>query len=350
MKPPRDEPSIPAVQALHLAKLVRRWGITPAALLRGSDLDERGLTDPSKKLGVSELVQLVERARALTGEPGLGLYFGLRMQIASHGYLGFAAMTASTVGEALSLAVQFAPMLTTAFSLHLHRSGTVAALVLDEEVDLGAARDAVLLALFVGIWRIGCTLTGRELAGRADLAIREPAYFARFRATAPNVSFGQPKNQLVFDAAALDYPLATADPAALELAREQCERAIEALGFEGRVVGRARAAIPKAGGGFRSLDEIAVRLKVSTRTLKRRLASAGTSYSTLLDEARLERARELLRTERRSIDEIAESLGYSDVANFTRAFRRWTGTTPAAHRRTFREKTAKDARAPRPQR
>jgi AraC-like DNA-binding protein len=64
-------------------------------------------------------------------------------------------------------------------------------------------------------------------------------------------------------------------------------------------------------------------------------SGAGSVYARfhLLDQARLERERELLRSDRRSIDEIAERLGYSDVANFTRAFRRWTGTTPAAHRR-----------------
>src|SRR5580704_7670350 len=133
-----DEPHVAAVQALHLVELVQRWGVTSSQLLRGLDLDERELRDPSKKLGVSVLVPLVERARALTGEPGLGLYFGLRMQVASHGYLGFATMTASTVGEALDLATRFAPVITTALSLRLLRSGNVVSLVIEEEADLGS--------------------------------------------------------------------------------------------------------------------------------------------------------------------------------------------------------------------
>jgi AraC-like DNA-binding protein len=331
--PSRDLPSIPAVQALHLVELVRRWGVSPAALLRGIDLDERALSDPNRRVAADVLVPLVERARTLTGEPGLGIYFGLRMQVASHGYLGFAAMTAPTVGEALDLAARFAPVLTTAFTLRLTQTEKTAALVLDEEADFGPARDAVLFALLVGIWRIGCTLTGRELGGHAELSFPEPAYFSRFRPVAPNVRFAQARNRLVFPATTLALPLSSADPAALQLAREQCERAIEALGFEGRLVGRVRAAVSKAGGGFRTLDEVAAKLGISSRTLKRKLATRGTSYSDLLDQARLERARELLRSDRRSIEEIAETLGYSDVANFTRAFRRWTGTTPAAHRR-----------------
>ncbi len=324
---------MPAVHALHLVELVARWGVTRAALLRGLDLDERGLADPTARLGVSALVALVERARTLTAEPGLGVYFGVRMQVVSHGYLGFAAMTASTVGDALELATRFAPVLTTAFSLSLRRSGRVVSLVLDEDAELGSARDAVLLALLVGIWRIGCTLTGRELAGSAELAIPEPAYFARFRSVTQDVRFGQPRNRLVFDADVLAYRLASADPAALELAREQCERALEALGFGGREVARARAAVAKAGGGFRSLEEVAAKLRVSPRTLKRRLSEGATRYSAILDEARLERARRLLEESALSVDAIAGALGYSDTANFTRAFRRWTRTTPAAYRR-----------------
>jgi AraC-like DNA-binding protein len=329
-----EPPSVPAVQALHLADLVQRWGVSRAALFRGTGVDECELSDPSRRLPVDRIAELVERARALTGEPGLGMYFGLRMQAASHGYLGFAAMTASTLGEALDLATRFAPMLTNAFSLELRRAGTTATLVVQEEADLGAARDAILLALVIGIWRIGCTLSGVELPGTAELAFPEPTYFARFRPGVAHVQFGRDENRLVFDRSVLDYPLATADPAALSLAREQCERAIEALGFEGRVVARVKSLIPKAGGGFRSLEDVASRLKLPPRTLKRKLAAAGTGYLALLDEARLGRAERLLEATDKSIDEVAALLGYSDTANFTRAFRRWTRSTPAAYRRT----------------
>jgi AraC-like DNA-binding protein len=176
--------------------------------------------------------------------------------------------------------------------------------------------------------------TGRELPGRAELSIPEPPYFTRLRGIAPNIRFNRPANRLVFDAAFLECRLATADPAALQLARDQCERALQALGFDRGIAQRVLATI-NAKEEFCSLDEAAASLGLSPRTLKRKLGVGGTSFTALLDQARLERARELLRSER-SLEEIAESLGYSDVANFTRAFRRWTGTTPAAHRKASR--------------
>jgi AraC-like DNA-binding protein len=71
---------------------------------------------------------------------------------------------------------------------------------------------------------------------------------------------------------------------------------------------------------------------MSPRTLKRKLAACGTTYSDLLDELRQNRAVQLLGSDQLSIEAIADRLGYSDAANFGRAFRRWTGTTPGAYR------------------
>jgi AraC-like DNA-binding protein len=130
----------------------------------------------------------------------------------------------------------------------------------------------------------------------------------------------------------LDLPLVTADPAAMELARAQCDRELAAQAEAGGFVGRVREAVARAGGGFRSLDEVARRLHLSTRTLKRRLAIQGTSFSGVLDEVRQQRALLLLEDRRLALAEVADRLGYSDAANFTRAFRRWTGQTPAAFR------------------
>ena len=82
------------------------------------------------------------------------------------------------------------------------------------------------------------------------------------------------------------------------------------------------------------LDETARALGLSTRTLKRRLAAEGTDFTPLLDEQRRHRALLLLRSADLSVEAVAEQVGYSDVANFTRAFRRWSGTTPTAYRRS----------------
>ena len=81
-----------------------------------------------------------------------------------------------------------------------------------------------------------------------------------------------------------------------------------------------------------ALPEIARRVSMSPRTLKRRLAEQGTTFSELIDDARRQKALALLEDRRLTIDAIAGQLGYSDTANFTRAFRRWTGKSPGEAR------------------
>ena len=330
-----EQPSIPAAHALHLAELTARWGVTPKELFAGLSLDVDALSDPKARIPIPTVAALVTRAKALTGEPGLGFYMGLQMRISAHGYLGFAAMASSTVGEALSIAVRFAPTRTNAVALRTHRAGDVASIVIEELAPLGAATDAIIFSLVVGIQQIGEALTGKRLGGSADIAFPEPSYVARFQAMiGDRIRFGQPAHQLVFDASVLDLPLVMRDASAQRLAREQCERELDELGEGGPSVARLRAVLPRKDAGFLSLPEAATRLGVSPRTLKRRLADEGTDFSTLVDEQRRERALLLLRASDRSMEDVAEQVGYSDVANFTRAFRRWTGETPAAYRRS----------------
>jgi AraC-like DNA-binding protein len=325
---------IAAAHAQQLAELVARWGVTGDELFAGLGLDVAAVSDPRLRLPLPVFAQLAARAKALTGEPGLGFYLGLAMRVSSHGYLGFAAMASPTLRGALDLVVRFTPTRTDAIAMRAHESNGVASLVIDELTPLGEGGDMLVVSLLVGIHQIAEALTGRSIDDRADAAFPEPAYVGRFQhLVGDRMRFGQPAHQLVMDAAVLDLPLVQADPVALRLAQDQCERELDALGYDGRFAARVRGLLPRAEGAFRSLEETAALLHLSPRTLKRRLADEGAQFSSLLDEARRERALLLLRSLDLSVEAVADALGYSDVANFTRAFRRWTGTTPTGYRR-----------------
>jgi AraC-like DNA-binding protein len=331
----KDAYTLPAVFALHVIELAKRWDVPPAALLAelGAGATEDSLAEPGARLSVDEFARFVTRARELTREPGIGIYAGMQMRVSAMGYLGFAALSAPTARDALDLAQRYSATLTEAFAVRLVVDGATASLVIEERADFGAARDTIVIALVIGIWQIGCALTGRALTGVADFAFPPPSYVLRFAALGPTARFGQPANRLVFDASLLDLPLTMADPAALRLAREQCERELGALGADVELTRKARALIAKRERGVPSIDEAANELGVSARTLKRKLAARGVAYSTLVEEEQRDKALLLLRSSDATIPEIADRLGYSDVANFARAFRRWTGTTPAAYRR-----------------
>ncbi|MBL8895435.1 MAG: AraC family transcriptional regulator ligand-binding domain-containing protein [Rhizobiales bacterium] len=80
------------------------------------------------------------------------------------------------------------------------------------------------------------------------------------------------------------------------------------------------------------IDHVAAVIGLGSRTLQRRLQKRGLDYSEMVAEARLAMARKLLCDRNIAVIEIAQELGYSDAANFTRAFRRWTGLAPSTYR------------------
>lgn len=113
---------------------------------------------------------------------------------------------------------------------------------------------------------------------------------------------------------------------------EQLRRAAPANDFAGSLRQVISSLLPQGNPQVAIVAEVA---GLSTRTLQRRLTESNLSYSRLLEEARLETAMDLLRHPDIKIVEVALELGYSDAANFTRAFRRWTGNSPQATRRSL---------------
>lgn len=330
---PRD-PTIPGAYALQLVELVSRWDVSPDDLFVGTGLSLDTLGDPTTRISIPVAAQVLRRASELTGEPNLAAFLGKQMRLSWHGFLGFAALSASNVREAIALGERFAAIRTPAMRLRLYESGETASLVLEARFDDEEVRRFVLLLLVVGLTEIAQTITGAPVHGSADVDFPEPPGMT-YRRPEGTVRWGQPSTRLIFPASFLDAPLVMADPVATRLAREQCERELSALGSVGGTEARIRALLEARANDAQppTVDEVARRLSLSTRTLKRQLAAVGTTFSDILDDWRKDRAVLLLDRRDRSLEQIAADLGYSDVANFTRAFRRWTGKTPAGFRR-----------------
>jgi AraC-like DNA-binding protein len=325
------EADIPGANVADLLRLVTLWKVPVEKVLAGTGLTEAALREPGSRVSLDVCADIVERAQALTGEPALPLHMGMQMRLSSHGFLGFAAGASATLREALALAERFAATRTSALGITSHIHGRVVSVVFEERVPLGRLREFAVLTLMVGIWQIAQALTGKQLIGLAECAFPAPGYLPRLGAsTSEMIRFDQPAHRLVFDVSILDVPLRSPDPVALALAREQCERELRALVDSG-FVARVRGAIDGPD-GLRALPEVARSLHVSTRTLKRKLAGHGTTFTALVDDLRRQRALLLIDDASLSLAEVATKLGYSEPPNFTRAFRRWTGASPAEYR------------------
>ena len=320
---------LPGAYIRDLVELTGRWSVAPEALLADLPITAAALADPTTRVPLKVCEAIIARAHALTHEPALAFHVGTQMRLSSHGFLGFAAMTAGTVREALELATKFASTRTSAISLALHIEGDTASVVIEERTPLGDMREFLVVALLVGIWQLGQALTGGPLDGYAECAFPAPGYAAAMP-LAGRLRFERPAHRLVFAASVLGLPFVTADPVATKISTAQLERELANV-VDAGLPSRIRALFA-ARSDFPPITEVAKQLRMSTRTLKRKLAEHGTTFSALRDDQRRQRALLLLENRDLSIGEIATKLGYSELPNFTRAFRKWTGKTPNAYR------------------
>jgi AraC-like DNA-binding protein len=126
-----------------------------------------------------------------------------------------------------------------------------------------------------------------------------------------------------------------ANPVASQLALTQCEQELQRFGLDKPFIAQVKALMFDEKQGFATLEQVAQRLHMSERTLKRQLAKYEATYSELVEESRKQKAFDLLTDASQSLEDISEYLGYSDIANFTRAFKRWTEQTPSAYRKSL---------------
>jgi len=142
-------------------------------------------------------------------------------------------------------------------------------------------------------------------------------------------------DEIIFSRESADYPVVTADPYLEQLCVRVCDETLAGLGkketgpLKVRVENAIAGLLPH---GEMNFEAVATELGMSLRTLSRKLASEGHSFSRILDDLRLALARRYLAESDMPISEIAWLLGYSEVANFTHAFHRWTGTNPRTER------------------
>jgi AraC-like DNA-binding protein len=147
-----------------------------------------------------------------------------------------------------------------------------------------------------------------------------------------SIEHDAPCNALVVPAELLQLPL-EGDPHLQRLARGQLDAQLQALPIEPRsLLDQVRARLAARLHGDASLERIAHDLSLNARTLQRQLEAEHSSFQQLLDEARHAQAIKLLHDPALRVDAVAARLGYADATSFRRAFRRWTGLTPARYR------------------
>ncbi len=144
------------------------------------------------------------------------------------------------------------------------------------------------------------------------------------------VTFGHACSEIELEPAVLRLPIRDEDPAMSRLMERYAEEWLARLGGQASLVEQIRRHIyTELGNGVPSAEAIARPLGLSERSLSRRLRAEGLSYLEIVDSVRRELALVYLRNRSLKMAEVAFLLGFSELSAFYRAFRRWTGMTPA---------------------
>ncbi|MCD8521337.1 MAG: AraC family transcriptional regulator [Saccharospirillaceae bacterium] len=323
----------------QLIELLAQQGINTSQLAQGTGLSGKTLASAQEYISPLQYHKVVENALALSGDPLLGLEHGKRMNISSHGFLGFAIMASDTLGQALSLAIRYARTRTLLADIRFIHDHDSAIIQINRLAAMPSTFSFVVQNIISTLVTISRFLTqnSEELTAVAkftDAAVRPASCYEGILGIP--VMFNQPHNQLCIPAWLLDIPVSTANTTARRMAEAECEKQLAELDRGQDLVTQIRRRLDRMD-AFPTLTVMASTLNSSPRTINRQLAQLNTTYQNIIDEARREQALQLLLESNASVEDIAQQLGYNDPSNFGRAFRRWLGESPRAFRKRARE-------------
>jgi len=268
----------------------------------------------------------------LTGDPYVGLHVGAGFRMDQLGVVGPAIAHAADLHAGLEVLVRLVRLVIRHAQLELaHEPGEGGLLYTMPELRTRHGVDIIFAAALTAARES----TDRYLVPTTiDFQIDEPPepkVYDRFFGVRPR--WGQPDCRLFFSEADLALPMRGADPSLVALLTDHAPELVWGGDPGGPRVSSLESAFRAAlDEGEPTLSATARHLGVSERTLQRRLREHETTFGDLRAELLCKHAKELLRDEDLTIDEIASRLGYGKRSAFDRAFRRWTGATPAAYR------------------
>lgn len=319
-----------------LCLLLERHGVDLTACLQAAGIDPSLCREDEALISYQQYTLLIIQATCRYPVPWLGLDLGRQLHLGYQGPIGLAALTSATLRQAAAVCQRYYHVLGPLLSLETRFVGDDLILQVNEGWDMGPLRALGMECFFVGLYDALRDLLGvGHLDSVFHFAYPAPAYAEMYAQMLGNPClFGQVAHQMRLSRHWLDEPPRLAQPATFRLALAACDALLERTRHRGSIVTQLRRLPVVSEAGVLSVEQAAQRLYMSERTLKRQLARLATTYQKVVDDVRLELAAELLSQSDCSVAEVSERLFFSDVANFRRAFRRWTGMAPSE----FREK------------
>ena len=274
---------------------------------------------------------------ATTGIEALGLKSGSRFDLSDHGLLGYAVNCCKNLRKALEVFCNFSPIVG-GYQAKLHTDPGSSEASLQFSNTLSGLREDLLrfhveetFAVWYGIAR---KWSGpHQWFNEVHFEFSPPPYARLYEEffQCP-VRFNETGNRFIFSRDFLSLPFINYNEHLFRMTVTQCRQLLDDMPPTGDVADQVRTLLTRYPGRLPNFEEVCRHFNVSTATLRRRLAKEGTNYQQLLKTFRVQMAGRYLRETHLSVNEIAYLTGYSDAANFTRAFRSVEGRSPNQYR------------------
>lgn len=320
-----------------LIKMAAEEGVDVGELLADTGIPETALQLEDYKASATQLEALMNNIVRLC-RPGITFDYGTRLNLSAFGIVGYAALSSPTTRDALNIASQYMPIVMPLLDIQLDESDSEASIVLELTYPIeNQAGQALLEVTLASLYTMASfvllnNMPRVKLEVQHQLRQHQIDYAGQMNV---DIEGECERNRIIFPADVLNFPLPLADQATFTMSVKQCDEIMENLPKLDRSLstGIQRRLLHNEG-ELPSQEDIAKELFMSVRTLHRLLRREGTSFREITNETLMLRAKRMLEQDAMSVSQIALELGYSDSANFTRAFRNQTGATPSEYRKS----------------
>jgi len=320
----------PSSWAKAIADTLIEQGVDASAVFEEVGMDYQLLKDKEARYWQDCITQLWHKSVELTGDTLIGLKVGAHIHMTSYPTLGYSLMSCKNLKESCERLFRYQQLLAEGFHFSFRKEDKVYCLTFDilpcQLTPSVQAMDATLSSFLTFIrW-----VTGQRIEPlSAHLKRTKPEDLQEFETVfSCPIQFNSSNNCLYFSEADMEFPLPTADETISKIHDANANRYLEQkIGGEFSTKVR-HILIEYLPSGEPKLEQISIRLNVSSSTLKRRLLTENTNFKALLDNTREQLAIAYLENKDLTLTEITYLLGFSENSAFNRAFKRWKSVSP----------------------
>lgn len=334
--------TMPMIHLIRAQEVLEEYGFELTDYLEAGGLPTNLLEGNAQEVSEESYYALFDHLLKSVDVQGLGLKIGQKFSFADYGILGYAMLSCPTLYDAIKTIVRYQEIIGSYYvteSLHVEKDmAYISVLCRETLLQKDLLRFEVEKSFSQWITpRVIITKAKDFRLHRVDFTFEDPGYCELYQSLFKcPVYFNQPANRLCFPAKLLNQPLDLANEATTKVCQQQCDAILKSLKQQSGLVEQIRQIVMEHPEQPPAPEKIAGMLNISYRTLRRRLNDVETSLTEIIYDVRMSLARSYLRQTELSIKEIAFMLGYSEVSNFYRSFKKFSGQTATDYRNTHR--------------